>query len=48
MITSIILISAALIGGFIGAFLGYIVMYNAWKTDQENFFDRLDKKNGIK
>ena len=48
MTVTLILIGSALIGGFIGAFLGYIVMYNAWRTDQDEFFDRLDKKNGIK
>lgn len=38
MIESLILISCALIGGFIGAFVGYLVMYKAWKIDGKSDF----------
>ena len=48
MIEAIILISSALIGGFVGALIGYKTMYQAWRTDRDNFFDKFEKKNGVK
>jgi len=44
----VVLIASASIGGGIGGFLAYLIMYKAWRTDRNNFFDRLNRKNGIK
>jgi hypothetical protein len=48
MTVTLIIISSAMIGGFVGALVGYFAMYKTWKIDRDDFFDRLDKKNGIK
>lgn len=45
---ALVLVSSACIGGFIGAFIAYKKMYKAWRIDRDNFFDKLEKKNGLK
>lgn len=40
----LMILGSVMLGGFIGAFLSYIVMYNAWRTDQEDFFKQVEKR----
>lgn len=41
---SIVLIASACIGGFIGAYFGYLLMYKMWRIDKKDLFDRLEKE----
>ena len=42
---AIILIASALIGGFIGAYVGYVTMYKCWRLDRDDFFKKAKKKS---
>lgn len=43
--TLVTLIGSAFIGGAVGAFIAYRVMYDAWITDKKDLFDKLKEKN---
>ena len=44
MMVTIIFISSAFIGGFVGALIGYKTMYKSWRTYRDNFFDKQVKE----
>ncbi len=39
----IIFIGSALVGGFVGAYVGYVTMYKCWKLDKDDFFKQQAK-----
>lgn len=40
---ALVFIASACIGGFIGAYTGYLMMYRLWRLDKEDLFDKLKK-----
>jgi hypothetical protein len=41
---AMIFIGSALVGGFVGAYAGYITMYKCWRLDKDDFFKQQAKK----